>query len=138
MLRIITLLNQKNHYLEKFYSLNETEFLNFSAGHFDSLESFYQKRESMLELIKYIDSEIDATQQDDHLIEDQDRREIKTLMAIKDEYVSRILTQDLEILSCIEKTKSNIIRELQEIRKNRRAVGNYKSKTFVHRLDEEV
>lgn len=54
MLRIIDLLNQKNHFLEKFYTLNENEILNFASGIFDNLESFYQSREKILELIKYI------------------------------------------------------------------------------------
>ena len=65
MLRIITLLNQKNHYLEKFYSLNETEIIHFSAGYFDNLDSFYQTREKILEMIKYLDGEIDKFRRDD-------------------------------------------------------------------------
>lgn len=138
MLRIITLLTQKNHYLEKFYSLNEKEILNFADDNFDNLEYFYQSREKILELIKYLDAEIDQTHQEDHLIQENDRREIRTLLAVKEEYVSRILSQDLEILECIENTKSSIIRELQDLKKNRKAVGSYKSKTFVRRLDEEA
>lgn len=143
MLRIITLLNQKNHYLEKFYSMNETEILNFSQGIFDNLETFYKNRESILEMIKYLDSEIDAVQRgtadnEAQSIAKEDRREIQSAMAIKDEYVNRILSQDLEILSCIENAKSLIIRELQEVKKNKKVMGSYKSKTFNHRLDEEV
>jgi len=45
----------------------------------------------------------------------------------------------LEILTCIESTKSNIIRELQEIRKTKSAMGRYKSgRIGARRLDEEV
>ena len=138
MLRIITLLNQKNHYLEKFYSLNEREILNFSQGNFDNLENFYQTREKLLELIKYLDAEIDQTQQEDHLIQDIHRKQIRELLAVKEEYVNRILAQDLEVLQCIEKTKSTIIRELQDLKKNRKVVGSYKSRTFVNRLNEKA
>lgn len=59
MTRIITLLNEKNHYLEKFYSLNERELKNFLDGHYDGLEPFYDSREKILEIIKYIDAQID-------------------------------------------------------------------------------
>jgi hypothetical protein len=48
------------------------------------------------------------------------------------------LAQDLEILSCIEAAKSSIIRELQDLRKTKQAVGSYRSRTFNNLLDEEV
>ncbi|MBX2996393.1 MAG: flagellar protein FliT [Bdellovibrionaceae bacterium] len=139
MLRIISLLNQKNHYLEKFYSLNENEILNFSAGNFDQLEDFYQTREKILEMVKYLDQELDKAQ---NLVTNQvtteQRRELREALAVKDEYVSRILSQDLEILACIESAKSNIIRELQDLRKTKRAVSGYKSNLKNHQLDEEA
>ena len=137
MPRIISLLNQKNHYLEKFYSVNETEILNFAKGEFSNLENFYQTREKILETIAYIDSQIEAESASPD-ITSAERREISTALAIKEEYVSRILAQDLEILSCIESAKSSIIRELQDIRKTAKAVGSYRSRTFNNRLDEEA
>ena len=139
MIQIINLLNHKNHFLEKFYSLNENELLNFARNDFSNLESFYQTREKILETIRYIDSEIDQLQQNPDLQPSGDqKREASTALAIKEEYVSRILAQDLEILSCIESAKSSIIRELQEIRKARKVVGSYKSRQFTNRLDEEA
>ncbi|PIS09788.1 MAG: hypothetical protein COT73_12870 [Bdellovibrio sp. CG10_big_fil_rev_8_21_14_0_10_47_8] len=138
MVRIIDLLNHKNHYLEKFYSINETEILNFAKKDFSNLENFYQEREKILETIRYIDAEIDEAQKEDLQISGLERREMATTLAIKEEYVSRILSQDLEILSCIELAKSSIIRELQEIRKTRKVVGSYKSPNFTNRLDEEA
>jgi hypothetical protein len=140
MIRIITLLNQKNHYLEKFYSLNEGEILNFAKGNFDNLESFYQMRDKILEIIKYIDSELEVGQNRMEGVMTVDiRRKVKEALAIKDEYVNRILAQDLEILACIETEKSNIIRELQSIKQTKSAVGKYKSgQKSPNRLDEEV
>jgi len=140
MMRIITLMNQKNHYLEKFYSLNESELLRMAKKDFDNVESFYQMRDKILELIRYLDAQIDRLQADsDGDITQDIRRQMRECLNIKDEYVNRILAQDLEILSCIETAKSNIIRELQEIRKSKSAMGRYKSGLQPHRrLNEEV
>ena len=64
MTRVLTLLNQKNHSLEKFYALNEKELANFLSGNFDNIETFYETREKILDVIKYIDDEIEKTQTD--------------------------------------------------------------------------
>jgi hypothetical protein len=141
MLRIISLLQEKNHYLEKFYSLNETEIVNFSLGNFENLETFYNTRERILEIIKYLDNQLElsnSAMEDLRHVVDQDRRQVTEAMCTKDEYVSRIIEQDLEVLACIEVAKSNIIRELQDVRRARKAVGGYKSPTFDKRLDEEA
>lgn len=141
MTRIITLLNEKNHYLEKFYSLNEVELANFAQGQFDNLESFYQTRDRILDVLKYVDAQIEKAQTEmgpGAVVAENDRKEIKTALAIKDEYVARIIEQDIQVLACIEMAKNSIIRELQEVRRNRKAVGGYKTKTFHQRLDEEV
>ncbi len=138
MLRIITLLNQKNHYLEKFYTANEDAIIAFAKGDFSTLESFYQAREKILETIKYIDKETEGCEANEASQTDAAKREIAVAMAVKEEYVNRILAQDLEILACIETAKSSIIRELQDIRKAKHAVGSYRSRSFNQILDEEV
>ena len=140
MTRIITLMNEKNHYLEKFYSLNEKELKNFLVGSFETIESFYNSREKILEIIKYIDHQTEQEQirLAQEPVAKEDKVEIRRALAIKDQYVERILEQDLQILSCIEATKNNLIKELQSISKNKKAVGGYKQKTFNHRLDEEA
>lgn len=141
MQRIISLLQEKNHYLEKFYSLNETEILNFSMGNFENLENFYNTRERILEIIRYLDGQLEQENADTHdfsSVTAEERREATSAMRTKDEYVSRIIEQDLEVLACIEAAKSNIIRELQDVRRVRKAVGGYKSPTFNKRLDEEA
>ena len=140
MVRIITLLNQKNHYLEKFYSLNETEIINFSQSKFETVESFYQMRDKILDMVKFLDEEIERAQMaKDFVINAEERSEMKEALAVKDEYVNRILAQDLEILTCIESAKSNIIRELQDIKKTKSAMGRYKSgRSGARRLIEEA
>lgn len=140
MTRIITLLNEKNHYLEKFYSLNEVELANFAQGQFDNIQQFYQTRERILDVLKYVDAQIERAHDeiDKNGIQESHRREVKEALSIKDEYVARIIEQDVQVLACIEMAKNSIIKELQEVRRNRKAVGGYKTKTFHQRLDEEV
>lgn len=139
VLRIIQLLEQKNHYLEKFYTLNESEILNFAQANFDGLEVFYQNRERILDMMSYIDREIDKCEiGPDMVISMEDRDVVRECLAEKEGYVTRILAQDLEILSAIEKAKSAIIRELQEVRRSRKAVGGYKSGPAPSRLNEEA
>lgn len=139
MLRIIELLQEKNHYLEKFYSLNEEEIINFSNANFDGLEEFYQTREHILQMVSYIDVEIQKCDLSSAMpVSLEARDSVRECLAIKDGYVNRILAQDLEILASIERAKSAIIRELQDVRKAKRAVGGYHSGTPAHRLNEEA
>lgn len=142
MSRINTLLNEKNHYLEKFYALNEVELVNFAQGNFDNIETFYQNREGILEVLQYIDAEIDKAHNDEASLSEemsaQDKKEAHEALRIKDEYVARIIEQDIQVLSCIESAKNSIIRELQEVRSGRKAVRGYKSNTFQHLVNEEV
>ena len=58
MIRLIQFLNEKNHFLEKFYALNEAQIAHLESGHFEDIERFYNQREDLLKVIKYIDSEI--------------------------------------------------------------------------------
>lgn len=139
MNQVIHLLNQKNHFLEKFYTLNETELLNFSKGNFDNMDHFYQSREKLLELIKIIDNQIEASSANiDGDLSSEFKIKMREAMAVKDEYVNRILAQDLEILACIESAKSNIIRELQELKRVKKVVGSYRSKNPGPSFSEEA
>jgi hypothetical protein len=140
--RIVMLLNEKNHYLEKFYALNETELKAFIQGRFETLESFYLTREKILEVIRYIDDQINElrlmSETTMATLEPSLKQAMRAALGIKDQYVSKIMEQDLSVISCIESAKSEIIRELQGIRKNKKAVAGYKSPTFRQRLDEEA
>ncbi len=140
--RIITLVYEKNHYLEKFYSLNEKELSRFLDGNFEGLDSFYQSREKILEMVRYVDLQIEKSHNDilrtGQDLNDSCKRELKKAMGIKDKYVEHILEQDLQILSCIDRAKSDIIRELQSLKKNKKAVAGYRMPDFHNRLDEEA
>ena len=138
---IINLLKDKNYHLQKFYQLNETELLNFAEDNFDNLETFYQARETILDLIRCIDRLIDAASnahESPGTISDQNKKEMITCMSAKNELVTRILSQDLQILSVIEQAKSDIIRELRQTSGNKKAVGAYKSGDVRAKLDEKA
>lgn len=141
MTRIITLLNEKNHYLEKFYSLNEVELANFAQGQFDNLQHFYQTRERILDVLKYVDAQIEKAHGEmdqTAALAESDRTQVREALSIKDEYVTRIIEQDIQVLTCIETAKNSIIKELQEVRRNRKGISGYKVNTFTNRLDEEA
>ena len=138
---IISLLRDKNYHLQKFFSLNESELLNFAEDNFDNLETFYQARETILDLIRCIDRLIDAASnahENPRAISDQNKKQMITCMADKNELVTRILSQDLQILSVIEQAKSNIIRELRQVENGKKAVGAYKSGPARNKLDEKA
>jgi hypothetical protein len=139
MTRVVALLNEKNHYLEKFFTLNETELANFVQGKFDNLEYFYQTRDRILDVVKYIDAQIEKENfAHEAVVSDEMKKQVRESLKIKDQYVSRIIEQDIQVLTCIESAKNQIIRELQNLQKSKKAVGGYKVKTFDQRLNEEV
>lgn len=141
MENIIKLLKDKNYHLQKFYQLNEVELLNFAEGDFDNLEVFYQARETILDLIRCIDRLVDSAasaHDKPGKISDQNKKEMLTSMADKNDLVTRILGQDLQILSVIEQAKSEIIKELRQVQGAKKAVGAYKSGDPNNKLDEKA
>lgn len=130
-MKTIQLLNEKNHFLEKFYTLNEKQLVLLSASQFDSIEHFYNQREDILNIIKYIDAELVRAHNDETAMNmtvvQQDQAAVKECLRIKDIFVSRIVEQDIQILSLIERLKSNIIKELKTVRSAKRAMAGYKS-----------
>lgn len=138
---IINLLKDKNYHLQKFHQLNESELINFAENSFDNLEVFYQSRETILDLIRCIDRLIEAASQahgTDMNITDQQKKEVLSAMSAKNDLVTRILAQDLQILSVIEQAKSDIIKELRQVQGANKAVGAYKSGDTRNKLDEKA
>ena len=138
---IINLLNDKNYHLEKFLEINEAELMNFSEGNFDNLEVFYQSRETILDLVRCIDRLVEAaagTHSDPTSVSDDNKKEILKAMNQKNDLVTRILAQDLQILSAIERAKSDIIKELRQVQSAKKAVSGYKSGAPTNKLDEKA
>lgn len=138
--KLVGLLDEKNQYLEKFVELNETELHCFADGNFDNVETFYQSREKILDIIRCLDVLVDD---EVAIIGETEitatiRAEIQDLMDHKDRLAKEIIAQDLRVLSAIEDEKSNIIRELKNTKKSRKAVSAYHSGQTVRQLDDEV
>ena len=133
MFRAIQLLQEKNHFLEKFLSLNETQIHKMNLGEFETIEKFYNQREDILKIIKYIDAEINKAQllhkEVNGVYSEEQKKIIKNALNIKDQYVEQILEQDVNILSLIDSAKTKIIKELQDVRLGQRAMAGYKSKS---------
>lgn len=142
MQAVMTLLKDKNEHLAKFLQLNETELINFMHGNFDNLEMFYQSRETILDLIRCIDGLVEVALKDAPTsgseIADNDKRDFLKTLGRKNDLVTQILAQDLQILSVIERAKSDIIKDLRQVQAARKAVGAYKSGETKNQLDEEA
>lgn len=138
-MRLIQLLEQKNHYLEKFLTLNELQIRLLSDTNADTLDEFYEQREKILEIIQYIDSQISESYQNLSTTESgQAQAQVQKLLFVKDEYVHRILDQDIQILGMIDQIKSAIMSELSDIRSSRKALKGYKSGPSNRKLNEEA
>lgn len=139
---VMTLLTDKNDHLHKFLKINESELINFSQGCFDNLEIFYQSRETILDLIRCIDGLVEVALKNSPneagAISGDEKRELMKTLARKNDLVTEILSQDLQILSVIERAKSDIIKDLRQVQAARKAVGAYKSGEITNRLDEEA
>ncbi|CAN5547998.1 hypothetical protein BH10BDE1_BH10BDE1_32010 [soil metagenome] len=138
--KLVELLDEKNQYLEKFFELNETELHCFADGNFDNVESFYQSREKILDIVRCIDALVDdeVTGIADSMVTAGIRAEIQDLMDHKDRMAKEILAQDLKLLAAIEDEKSNIIRELKSTKQSRKLVSAYHSGQKSRQLDEEA
>lgn len=126
---LIDLMNRKNSFLEKFYTINEAELINFSADDFANLESFYQCRENILRLITRLDEQMDNLIKSlDHELPLEARKKIEDCLGEKDEWAKKIVDQDLQIITQIEKKKSGIITELRAIQLGKAANKAYLAK----------
>lgn len=127
---IINLLKEKNHFLKKFYTLNKAEIIRLSEGDFSRLDYFYQSRENILDMISYVESRMEetlGTSQQIGSVSDDERLRVRRELDFKDEVVNQILDQDLQILSFIETAKTDLIKELQDVKKKRDVIGSYHS-----------
>ncbi len=145
--KLIELLEDKNHYLAKFVELNDTELLNFEEGYFENVEPFYQAREKVLDIVRCIDGLIDdevsalGETAEAFALDPTTRDCVESLMKAKDMLAKQILAQDLKVLAAIENEKSKIIRDLQQTKQSRKAVGAYSASAVnidLRQLDEEI
>ncbi|MCB0745568.1 MAG: hypothetical protein KDC67_16805, partial [Ignavibacteriae bacterium] len=97
--------------------------------------------EVILDMIGCLDKMIEEAQRtmDPELkLTNENRALILKELDRKNDLVTQILSQDLQILSIIEKAKSGIIKELAQVRAAKKAVGSYKSGPAESQLNEKV
>jgi hypothetical protein len=125
---VITLLKEKNSYLETFLEVSEKERKSFKARNFDNLEVLYAIREDILENIRSIDRRIEKYSRDlqPENLGPEDRDVIKKLMSQKQSLVNGIMAQDLVMLSCVENEKSSMIKKMTGIKDGRRLLKAYR------------
>jgi hypothetical protein len=136
-MRLIQLLEQKNHYLEQFYSLNHLQLNLLQNGETDTLNEFYEKREKILDILSYIDNQTAEAYKKISLTE-QNQTHVLKLLFIKDEYVHRILEQEMHILSKMDQMKTGILSELIDIKNTRKALKGYHSHSYETQLKEKA
>lgn len=138
MKRILELMDQKNHFLEKFYSVNEKSIELFVRDQFETINEFYQERENILEIIKYIDKEIKIIFQNAQPDNEKDLAQFRKSLSVKDTFVEKIIEQDIAILSCIEAAKNQIIKELKDVKLGKKVVSAYKNPQSKNKLEEVI
>jgi hypothetical protein len=139
MLKTIQLMEDKNAYLIKFMALNKAKLDKLAKNDFTELELFRDNRENILNIIKHIDGLIETRFKgiDVTMISTDTKKHIHKLLIEKDDYVRAILAQDLEIMQIIDHAKSQIITELQQVRKGRKTISSYKSYNKKETFNEE-
>jgi hypothetical protein len=139
MTQLIQLHNEKKHFLMEFSNISTKALTEFASGNFEGIEMFYNKRETILEILRFIDEKISlvaqSAQQTPKPMETQ-RLEIAILEIKK--LTQSIVSKDMDVLAIIEATKSAIIRELQSLKKNKKSVASYKTKVDNHQIDEQA
>lgn len=125
---VITLLKEKNMYLETFLEVSDKERKSFKARNFDNLEALYAIREDILANIRSVDSRIEKYSRDlaPENLQPGDREIIKSLLAQKQTLVNGIMAQDLVMLSCVENEKSSMIKKMGSIKDGRRLLKAYR------------
>ncbi len=131
MIRIVSLLEEKNQYLEKFYKLNEKELIDLADNRHDNIENFYAAREGILKMVEKIDSLIDEqiklNEIDINSASGLLKKRIVKAFAYKTELVNLVLSQDLQIISYIERAKTELIEELSNVKKEKQAMKAYRA-----------
>lgn len=148
---VLELLVEKKHFLNEFNKINLQGLSQFQNNNFDNIEVFYNSREKLLEIIQYIDQKIDKLPSDKlNGPSNASRKEtsfssaapaVNTTTANSDDskmiafiqleikaLAQEILKQDMQILSLMDQEKSSIIKDLQNIGKNKKHFSSYKTK----------
>lgn len=140
MNRLMKYLCEKTHFLEKFFGLNEVHLPEFRENDFANLEFFYHSRDTVLDIISYLDEIIREEMKTNGFLnyETVTDARMKEQLSYHDLMINKVLKQDLEILSLMDSAKSGMIQELQQVRQGKKVTAAYHSGTRRPLVDREV
>jgi hypothetical protein len=128
--KLLMLLKEKNFYLEKFFEESEKERKSFKARKFENLQALYKTRESILLNIADIDEKITSVNLRKMELDEKTKGELSGILENKKQIISKILDQDLQIISCVEKEKSSIINKISSLREGKMLINKYRQKSI--------
>lgn len=127
---VVRLIKEKNQLLKHFLKMTTEECQRINAGDFSKLQVFYETREGFLKLIMLLDSKVKSANFDSNATNEKlARAAMNDLFKEKEVLIATILDKDLEMLSMVEKEKSEVIRDLQDVSRGRRVMSAYRNTT---------
>ena len=139
MKNLVELLNERNKYLEQFYSLNKKEISYLEKGIFENLKSFYERREVILNAINNTNDLMKKFALGDLQkikFEEKDKSEMIKASKYKDQLAEEILCQNLEILSFVEEMKIEMIKDIVGLAFSREDMRSRLKKQRIHSLGD--
>ena len=115
-----------NRMLEHLYSLNEGQYAKIASGDISDLDQFYNSRERILEIIKYLSFELEQVE-----AKDLDKGQISQMINIRKLYLEKIIEIDLKIFGLLDSVKSVLLKELSENKSTQKVLKAYKSPASV-------
>lgn len=128
MEEVLHYLELKNQYYEKFHNITAKFLAQTAENRWDDMEFFVDNRERILNIIRSFDFKIASLFEAADLAErdlDIYRPRVKQLLDQRAEWASRIVAQDLELISRIDEMKSDTIRELKRTVETSQHVGSF-------------
>lgn len=131
---------KKEHFLEEFARLNDLEIKRLASRNTDGLDVFFDKREKIIEILKHIEKQIKECVH----AQFSDKKTLSINQRVDDdqkvinELLNRIIEQNRQIDILMRNSKGAIADEIHLLRKNRKSVSQYKSKTSHRQIDEEA
>ncbi len=129
MEKILTLLMERNKYIQKLYKVNCKEIERITVGQFDHIKKFYNTRNHLLDKIQKLEGVLNqALKEMPTSTTKSIKKQIQSIFEEKDQTVKKIIQQDLKILSIVESRKNQMIQELQGLNNESKSVAPHKKR----------
>jgi hypothetical protein len=138
MIEFIEFMQERNNYLIRFHNLNKEQIVAIKQRNIDGIDAFYEKRQAILDVIDVLDEKIQVSVQQHSTITVEQKAIASKEILFRDELIHDILKQDLEVISLIEQEKQYLFEEMNQLKKSRKAVSAYSSKSRKSSYDKEL